>query len=54
MELLVNVGLIDSISQKWPQVVQDNWAERLENLDKQLQQEIVEVQNFAEAFDDPK
>ena len=53
-ELLVNVGLMDSVSQNWPEVVQENWDERVTNLIHNLQREMGEIQDFAEAFDDPE
>lgn len=53
-ELLVNVGLMDSVSQNWPPVVQENWEERLDFLIFKLQHEMEEIQGFAEAFDDPE
>lgn len=53
-ELLVNVGLMDSVSSNWPEVVRENWEEKVDSLILRLQQEMEEVQSFAEAFDDPE
>jgi hypothetical protein len=53
-ELMVHVGLMDSVSRHWPEVVQENWAERLDTLILKLQRETEEIQGFAEAFDDPE
>ena len=54
IELLVNVGLMDSVSSAWPEQVQENWEEKLDTLILRLQQETEEIQAFAEAFDDPE
>jgi hypothetical protein len=53
-ELLVNVGIMQSVADQWPLVVQENWEERLDSLILKLQHEMEEIQGFAEAFDDPE
>ena len=51
-DLIVNAGLIDSISDSWPERVQENWVERLENMKNWASAQIREVQEFASAFDE--
>jgi hypothetical protein len=51
MELAVNAGLIDSVSGHWPPEVRENWEEKKEQIITKLEQEISEIQTFAEALD---
>lgn len=51
IELVVNVGIMDSISDRWPDEVKDNWDARMENLTERMQQETEEIQQFGVAFD---
>ena len=52
MELAVNVGLMTSISDRWPRHVQENWMEWIIDTEKLLRAKIAEAQSFAEYFDD--
>jgi hypothetical protein len=49
--LCINVGIMDSVSDRWTDEVQSNWRERIENITSRLSQEIAEVQAFAESYD---
>ena len=52
VELAVNVGLMTSISDRWPRHVQENWMEWIIDTEKLLRAKIAEAQSFAEYFDD--
>ena len=51
VELLINVGIINSISESWPEQVQENWCHRLGDMVKFASNQIREVQEFASAYD---
>lgn len=51
IEMLVNVGIIDSISERWPEAVQERWHERIDMLRQNINQTTAEVQEFASAWD---
>jgi len=52
IEMLVNVGIIDSISDRWPPEVQDNWRQKIEQLRDNVNSTTAEVQEFASTWDD--
>jgi hypothetical protein len=52
VNLLVSVGLIDSISGRWPNAVQEAWQERLTRMIHTINIMNEEVQEFASAWDD--
>jgi hypothetical protein len=51
MALCINVGIMDSVSDRWPEHVQEAWYERIMDIKRRLGQEIVEVQEFASSYD---
>lgn len=51
IELLINAGMIATISQDWPPAVQQSFGERIENVTRELQREMGEFQDFAEFYD---
>lgn len=51
-ELAINAWLMGAAASGWPLVVQEQWDERIEGLIGKLEQEIREIQAFAEAFDE--
>ena len=51
MELLVNVGLFQTVADAWPQIVQEQWVMKIQAQVEWAQGEIAEVQAFAEYFD---
>lgn len=51
IELLVTVGLFMTVVDAWPEHVQENFGEKIDYLTGNLQREIEEMQQFAEAFD---
>lgn len=50
-DLSVNVGLLDSVMDSYPEHVRENWAERKEGIVEWADRQIEEVQAFAEHFD---
>lgn len=50
-ETLVNVGLINSISGKWPTEVQERWHERLREMREWAHEQTSQAQDFASAYD---
>ena len=52
IELLVNVGIIDSISPRWPPEVVEQWTDRLQLMRGSIARWTREVQEFASAWDD--
>lgn len=52
MDLLINVGLMNTIREHWPEHVQENWTEKMQSMNMWIHQQIEEVQTFAEAFDE--
>jgi hypothetical protein len=52
IEMLVSVGIIDSISGRWPPDVQEAWRQKLEGLRYNINATTAEVQEFASAWDD--
>jgi hypothetical protein len=51
MELVVHVGLMNSVAGRWPEEVQENWDEKVRAIRERAEQEIVEIQEFAEFYD---
>ena len=51
MEMVVTVGMVDSVSERWPDDVQESWAERVQMIRKSLQQHTEEVHQFATSYD---
>ena len=51
MALMVNVGLMDSVSARWPYEVQEQWHDRIGDIKMRLTREIQEVQEFASSYD---
>lgn len=51
MELCVHIGLFNTVAGHWPAQVQANWTERMQRMIEWVNQQIEEVQMFAEAFD---
>jgi len=51
MELMVNVGLFNTVAAHWPPMVQENWQAKIQAQIEWAQGEIAEVQSFAEYFD---
>jgi hypothetical protein len=49
--LTINVGILDSVSERWPEEVQERWVERMGEIKQRLSQEIAEVQEFASSYD---
>jgi hypothetical protein len=49
--LTINVGLMDSVSSRWPEDVQTAWIERMQQIKMRLSREIEEVQEFASSYD---
>jgi hypothetical protein len=49
--LTINVGLLDSVSNRWPDEVQEAWIERMQQIRMRLSREIEEVQEFASSYD---
>lgn len=52
MELCVHIGLFQAVASSWPEHVQENWTQRLQDNIERVNQQIDEVQRFAEHFDD--
>jgi hypothetical protein len=52
MELTVNVGIISSIADRWPEEVQDNWCDKLEEAITWARRQMGEVQEFATSWDE--
>lgn len=51
VEFLVNVGLIDSISARWPEDVQEQWEEWKTDSLVGLSRRMEEAQHFASSHD---
>ena len=51
-ELTIHVGLMGSVAPNWPEEVRQNWSERIEGMRKWAGEQILEIQHFAESFDD--
>ena len=51
MEMCVNLGLFNTVVSHWPEQVQKNFLEREQGIVEWLEQQIEEIQAFAEAFD---
>lgn len=51
MELCVNLGLFNTVLPHWPEHVQGNFVDREREILKWLEEQIDEVQQFAEAYD---
>jgi len=52
MELCVHVGLFNTVAGAWPPEVQENWMRKIQSQIEWITSEIVEVQGFAEFFDE--
>jgi hypothetical protein len=52
MELMVNVGLFNTVADAWPNEVQEQWVMKIQAQIEWAQSEIAEVQSFAEHFDE--
>lgn len=50
-ELTINVGIINSVSSRWPEDVQRNWLEKIELMNAWINDQVREVQEFASALD---
>jgi hypothetical protein len=53
MDMLVSVGIIDSISPRWPDEVIEQWHDKIEAARLVVNRITNEVQEFASAWDDP-
>ena len=51
VEMLVSVGIIDSISPRWPEEVIDRWHDRIRSIRRTVNRMTAEVQEFASAWD---
>lgn len=51
IDLLINVGLIMTLSDKWPEEVQKRFAGKLDTVTGELRREMGEVQDFGQYFD---
>lgn len=51
MELCVHIGLFNAVAGHWPAPVRENWTERIQQMIEWVNQQIEEIQMFAEAFD---
>lgn len=51
MELMVNVGLMHSVSATWPELVQEAWTDRIEGMIHWMRTQVDEVQEFASSYD---
>jgi len=52
IELLINVGIIDSIADRWPDEVRDEWMSKIWSISEFMRRQIGEIQEFASAWDD--
>ena len=52
-ELMVHIGLMSSIAEKWPEEVQENWDQKVRQIQRRAEKEIREIQSFAEYYDEP-
>jgi len=52
IDLLVTVGLIGSVMNRYPEEVQENFVEKIEAISDRLVQEMMEFTAFGEALDD--
>lgn len=52
VDTLVNYGILSSVITQYPDHVQEGYLERIRTLDGRLRNEISEVQEFGEAFDE--
>jgi hypothetical protein len=43
---------MSSIANNWPDDVQENWSDKVDGMIARAEQDIQEVQQFAEAFDE--
>jgi hypothetical protein len=50
--LCINLGLIESVIEQYPQHVQEGFIERLEMIEKWGEEQTEEVQSFGEAYDE--
>lgn len=49
--LLVNVGIISSIRERWPDDAQENWVREVQNMTEKLEDHTRTAQEFASSFD---
>jgi len=52
-DLMVNVGIIDSVRVHWPEEIQANWDEKIRSIRRMIYDQIYEVQEFASSYDQP-
>lgn len=53
VELAIHVGMMGSAAHEWPREVQENWDERVVQYRRWANQQILEIQQFAESYDGP-
>jgi hypothetical protein len=51
IDLLVNVGIISSLMPRWPEDVQRNWVDEVQQMTEKLDDMIRTAQEFASALD---
>lgn len=51
VDLLVNVGIISSIRERWPEEVQQNWINELQGMSERLTDDLRVAQEFASGLD---
>jgi hypothetical protein len=51
-ELCVHLGLMNSVMEQYPPHVRENFNERMTDLRERMEDEILAVQSFGEAFDE--
>jgi hypothetical protein len=52
VDLAVNVGIMGSVMDRYPQEVQDNWDERIAEIRSWVQDQTGQIQQFGEAYDE--
>jgi hypothetical protein len=52
MELMVSMGLVGSVMGNYPEEVQANWTERMEKYTEWANNQVEEVQQFGQAYDE--
>lgn len=51
VDLLINVGIISSLRERWPEEVQQNWINELHDMKERMDDEVRVAQEFASALD---
>jgi len=51
MDMAVTVGLIDSISERWPEDVQEQWRQWIDDTTELCDSRMQEAQTFASSHD---